>query len=479
VRRAGALLWGILGLAAFLRFAAALRRPLQVDEGYSLHVASLPLGDGLRILRELDVHPPLYLFLLHAWVSVHLPDIAFRLGMAAVGVASVAMLYAIVRLWHGQTAALVAAGCAAVMPSLIFYDAFIRMYAPFDALALASFLILSVLYTTDTIPSLQRRLLWVAWAICCTLLLYTLYLGFIIIATQLLYAAVARREGLMRSLVGAGAAFILWLPQLSTFIFQLPRGGLAFPFYAQHQFAALFELPGQATIAVQTHGGGYVVAWASLLVWLWLVLALAIALPGNARSLCLWLVVPAVLTLLYGVAAHKLLYTDRYYLVFAYGLCATTGIAIARLTAAPRSTWLPGVWVAAGALVVTGLGYAFYPPLYTADWPNVGNLLRARTQSGDVIVFEQGSPLFVLERGDSLDHHPLIVVLRRNDVDAAIRLTKSFRRIWLILFQSGPLDPSGKIVRALATKYQPAGVWEFNRWLPAETATVVLFERHG
>ena len=474
--RARALFLATLGLAALMRVVPALRRPLQVDEAYTLHVAAMPVAQILRTLRDVDVHPPLFHLLLHALSALSIPDIAIRLLMVSLGVACVALLYGIVRMWHGERAALIAAFCTAVMPSLIFYDVTIRMYALFDALALGSFAILSLLYTHDALPVAQRRLLWTAWGLTVTLLWYTQYLGFIVVAAQLLFALAARRDGLVRSLAGAACAFAAWLPQLGTFVHQLPNGGVAFPGYAEHQLSAFYELVGQSTIAVQTHGAAYFVAWTSLIAWLWLGAALVLALPGNGRALPVWLCAPAALTLVYGALAHKLLYVDRYYLLLAFGLCALTGIALDRLYARQRIGSAPA-WVAAAALGAFGCMYAFVPAYYTADWPAVAGLLDARALSGDLIVFDQGSPFFALDRMRALGHHPLIVIFHRADVQGAIRLAHPFRRLWLVLFQSGPVDPDADVLRTLARTYKPAGYWEFVRQLPAESASVVLFQR--
>ncbi len=474
--RASSWLGAILGLAAVLRVGAALRRPLQVDEAYTLHVAAMPTGQILHVLRELDVHPPLFWLALHGLLALHVPDIAIRLLMALFGVACVALLYAIVCVWHGVRAGLVAAGCAALMPSLIYYDVMIRMYGLFDCLTLGSFAILSLLYTRGELAVSSRRLLWTAWAIAIALLLYTQYLGFMVVAAQVLYAGCLRRDGLVRSLAGAGAACALWLPQLNTFWYQLPGGGIAFPFYAQHQLSALYELVGQATIAVQTHGAAYFVGWTSLIAWAWLIAALVVALPGNAKALSVWLCAPAALTLVYGALAHKLLYVDRYYLVLALGLCALTGIAAERLSQTHKVGAAPG-WAAAIALAAFAFLYAFDPAYYPADWPAVAGLFRARAQSHDLMIFDQGSPFFALDRIGALAGHPAIVVFHRRDVQGAVGLAQPFHRIWLVLFQSGPVDPDARILHELASRYRIVGYWEFFRQLPAEGASVVLFSR--
>ncbi len=474
--RAPAFLGAVLLGATVLRVAVALRRPLQVDEGYSLHLAALPVKAGLSAVATLDVHPPLFLLVTHALHSVGVADVGMRIIMAALGVAAVGMFYGIVRAWHGEHVALVAAAFAAFMPSLIFYDSMIRMYAPFDAFAVATFLLLSFLYTRKDLTVAQRRALWCGWALACGAMIQTLYLGFFVIAAQLAYAALMRRDGLARSLVGAAIACLAWLPQLPTFLNQLPRGGLAFPFYAQHQLAALFELPGQATIAVQTHGAGLVVVLASIFAWAWIAISVAAGLRGNGASLALWMGVPALVTLAYSAIAHKLLYTDRYYLLFAYALCALTGVALAR-AAEKRIALGVGCGVVAGAIVgVLGCAYAFDDRLYTADWPGVAQLLGERTQPRDLIVMEQGSPFFVLERGPVLGRHPLVLVFHRGQVGPTLNLVKPFRRVWLLLFQSGPVDPNDDMVVGLEKRYRLAGLWAFERWLPAENASVVLFE---
>jgi uncharacterized membrane protein len=456
-----------------MRVVPAVRRPLQVDEAYALHVAAMPVSQILRVLATLDVHPPLFWLWLHALVGIGAPDLVVRLKMAALGVICVALLAWIVRMWHDESAALIAAFCAAVMPSLIFYDITIRMYALFDCLALASFALLSLLCTRDGLSPFARRVTWCAWTICLALLLYTQYLGFTVIATQLLYTALVRRDALVRSLVGAAVACVLWMPQLATFLQQLPRGGLAFPFYEHHELSALFELAGQATIGVQTHGAAYMSLWTSTLAWLWCVGAAIVGLPGNRRSLAVWLLVPGAITLIYGLLAHKLLFVDRYYLLLTLGLCALTGIAAQRLGA--RSIV---VGTAAGvALAALGALYAFDTDYYTADWPAVAGMLKARAHAGDLMIFDQGSPYFALDRLQALGGHPLILVFRRGDVAESMRLARPFRRVWLVLFQSGPVDPQGQILHELAAAYRPAGYWEYLRRLPAEGASVVLFER--
>jgi hypothetical protein len=482
-RPTGKAFWFILALAALLRGFAAARRPLQVDEAYSLHLARLPLHQALDILARLDVHPPGFLVLTHAMAAVHAPPGAFRFLVAACGVVSIVLLSMIVAAWHGRRAALVAAFVAAVLPVFIFYDTMVRMYAPFDTLALASYAVLGVLYTREGLPVWQRRALWAAWALLAALLVWWLYLGFFVLAAQAAYAAVVRREGLARTLAGMGFALLAWLPQAPVFLRQLPRGGLAFPGYAGHELQAFLLLPGQATIAVQTQGAGVAALGAAIVAWLWVGAALAWGLRGDTwRSLAVWVGAPGLLTLLFGIASHKLLYADRYYLAAAYGLCVMTGIAVDRLAAGVGPSHLRrplqvAAVCAAAMLVAAGLAYAVVPSLYTADWPSVAAILERQAQPGDLIVFEQGSPYWVLHGGAALRGHPLLLLFYRGQAGDALRLARPFRRVWLVLFQWGPVDPDARLLHGLAAADHAVAAWRLRRWLPAETVTLILFAR--
>jgi uncharacterized membrane protein len=472
-------LWAILACAAVLRLVDALRRPLQVDEAYSLHLAALPLAQGMRAVATLDIHPPLFLIVSHALAAIHLPDRGFRVLAALLGVVSVWLCFHVVRAWHGEPAASIAAGLAAFMPSMVFYDTMIRMYAPFDALALATFLALSILYTREDLKPASRRLWWCAWALLCAACIATLYLGFFVIAAQLAYTAIFRRDAGVKAASGAAAAIVLWLPQLPTFIAQLPRGGLAFPFYAQHELATILELPGQATLAPQTIGAGTGPILVAIFVWLWIVCALAFGLRGQARSLGLWLAAPGVLTLAYSLAAHKLLYTDRYYLLSAYALCCLSALAFVRLFEhRPQAARVAGASFAA-VVVVAGCAYAFDPHLYTADWPAVGAVLQANVHAGDLVVMEQGSSFFPLERGPWLDHDPLLLVFHERDVAGAVRLARPYQRVFLVVFQAGPVDPSLALLAGLQHERRPIYLWSFVRGLPAESASVLVFVKRS
>jgi hypothetical protein len=104
-------------------------------------------------------------------------------------------------------------------------------------------------------------------------------------------------------------------------------------------------------------------------------------------------------------------------------------------------------------------------------------VLQANLRQGDIVVMEQGSSFFPLERGPWLDHHPLLLVFHESDVSGAAHLARPFQRVFLVAFQAGPVDPQLALLKGLRHERQLIGLWEFVRALPAESTSVLVFVR--
>ncbi|MCC7019629.1 MAG: hypothetical protein IT332_07735 [Ardenticatenales bacterium] len=130
----------LIGLSA--RVPGIAHQPLQWDEGWSIALARLPVGDALR-LTALDVHPPLYYGLLHVWVgALGTTPLAVRALSVLAAVMAVPLAAAAARAWWPadgrgdegdgarRWAGWVAAVAAAVAPPLVYYAGVGRMYAP-------------------------------------------------------------------------------------------------------------------------------------------------------------------------------------------------------------------------------------------------------------------------------------------------------------------------------------------------------------
>jgi len=462
----------LLGLGAVLRLVEAYRRPLQVDEALTLNLADAPLRDALVYLRTEDVHPPLLTYALHMVEAWHVPDIAVRMAMALIGLASVALLYYLVRLWADVTAASIAAVCAAFMPSLLFYDSWIRMYAPFEFLALGSFVLLSLAVKNPG----GRFALWFAWAICTALMWYTLYLGLVVTAGQLLFVIALRRSSLVYAIGAAGIAALLWLPQLATFVTQLPNGGVAWPWGLAHPLTALLEIPGGATLDPQ-YAGERLRVYAAVVAWSWLALAAFVAWRSSRSTLLPWLLAPSILLVVYSLAFHKALYFERYHLLAADGLAALTGVGVAALWNAKREWAMACAAAALIVLVSFSAAFALVPAFYTASWPSVARIIATATQPQDLVVLEQGSSIHPLQRMGAFANRSALTVFAARDIPIALREIPKHRRVLYVSYQSDPVDPTNAVYTSLAAGRHVAGVWALRRELPAENVDITLFEK--
>ncbi len=471
------LVW-VLALGCALRLVPALRRPLETDEDTSLFVSSLSWHDMLAYLHFRDAHPPLFFGLLHIALGMGWPVWLLRLVMVACAVASLVFLFHIVRLWSTPRAGVVAAAVAAAMPSLVYYDTWIRMYAPFDTLVLVQAWLFSLLLVQAEFTPAARRALWIGWTLAGLAALYTLYLGGFFLAAQLLYAALMRRDALAKSLAGVAVCAAAFAPQLPAVAAQnAAGGGNNLTSFASHELSTLLLLPGQATLAPELEG--WVAVLAACLAWLWVLVTLAPTLRAAPRSFLPWLAAAPLLLVAFCFVTHHVIFLDRYYLILAYALGAWTGVSLMRAPYHARA----GRRVACAGLLALLIPWAALfsldPRFYTADWPGVISDIRARAQPGDLLLLESGIAEWAVLKPRDLREHPVFLVWSANNLEQAWRVARRYRRIWLIAHQSRGVDPGLWLLRQIEGSYRLAYFHLHPRLLPAESVSVGLFVRPG
>jgi uncharacterized membrane protein len=201
----------ILGVLA--RFEAT--SPLWLDEALSVNIASLPLGEITEALRH-DGHPPLYYWLLHAWMEVFgSGDRAVRALSGVIGVATLPLAWWAGRLLGGRRVGYIALALVALSPYAVRYATEARMYSLIMFLVLAGYIAL--------VHVLRGRSRWwvLALAVVAGLLPWTHYWGIYLVAAVLgLLAWTWWREPATRdrsrvAFLGTVAGlvpFALWLP---------------------------------------------------------------------------------------------------------------------------------------------------------------------------------------------------------------------------------------------------------------------------
>ncbi|HEY3737795.1 MAG TPA: glycosyltransferase family 39 protein [Jatrophihabitans sp.] len=250
MRRPQDLRW-VIGCAVLgLAIRIATDRSVWIDEAISVHEASQPYGTMLQLLRDTDVHPPLYFTLL--WGVIHLTgsttEAIVRLPSLVAGVLLVVVAYYAAREFWDRRSARYAAVIMAVGPAAVWYAQDARMYALF------------MLFTTLAAWMVVRVLRHGRWrdvgvfALACGLMLWTQYDTLLVVLTLL--AALGGAAGyrwwrdhrnralLWRSLAASGAIVLMTLPLLPLVLHQY-----------QHT-AGVASVPSQAGQAADTASQG-------------------------------------------------------------------------------------------------------------------------------------------------------------------------------------------------------------------------------
>lgn len=207
-----------------LRFAA--RSDLWLDEALTVNIAKLPFGDIAPWLKH-DGAPPLFYWLLHAWISVFGDsDPSVRALPAVFGLASIPVAYFAGKRIGGPRVGWITVVLIATSPFAIRYSFEVRMYSLVTLLALFAFLALLRLFDRPTV--LRALLLALVVALGMYTNYWAIYLA-IAVGIGLLCIVWRGRDEWRRpawfaigALALAALAFVPWLP---TFLYQSKHTG--------------------------------------------------------------------------------------------------------------------------------------------------------------------------------------------------------------------------------------------------------------
>lgn len=426
-----------------------------LDEATSIWLAGMPLREMVP-WTAVDIHPPLYYAVLHAWLVLGEGEAQTRLFSALCGVASVAVLYMIVWRLAGTWTAIAAAALLATSPLHVWYSQQVRMYALLTLLALVS----SYCMLRAVLDG--RRWAWPAYGIFAVAMLYTHYYAFFVLLFQNVFAlyllwrrcispAIWRRWLAAQAL--AALAFLPWLP---TMIRQVQSGGGG--------WVARTGEPGVdslvATVINYTLGSDlrWYAPWLRRVAY---VLFGGLAVAGVlsawrtrrggllvAFGLC-YLVAPLGVAWL--VSQVKPLYSVRYLLPFLpayYILIGQGATALPRLAGAVGR--VASFIVVALALAIGCVGVAG-SALHEQedDWRGVAQHILAAARSDDIVLFVPGwneKPFAYYARGRVATEGDTPIPIAAEAVPALVTNVAAGRqRLWLVYAEGHYADPSGSL----------------------------------
>ncbi len=211
----------ILGLGGLLLIGLAIRLyksgepSLWFDELWSVYLTRLPLDEMLRLVSQLDVHPPLYYILLRGVAAFGQSELTFRLSSTIFDLAALLPLYLLARKLAGQRAAWIACSLFTVSSLHVIYAQNVRMYTLQATLFLCSYALLWRLLTEERPP----RWVYLAYVLVSAPTLYLNNFAALLLANQgvvLLVVSRTRRSFIRMGILWAivGLIYLPWFAAL-------------------------------------------------------------------------------------------------------------------------------------------------------------------------------------------------------------------------------------------------------------------------
>lgn len=218
----------ILILSAFLRFAGIGTRPFDGDEGVILKVVYNSWGDLITQATK-DVHPPLFHILLKPfldWFGIY--QWSGRLLPALLGIVLIYLVYQLSRKLFNKSnlLAVTSAFFIAISSYLIYPSQEIRMYMLFAVLVTISYYFFWILVSGRKVKETIWSKYSLGYILSSTLMIYTQYIGFVILFSQLCYIifACCKSKDFFKKIIEWFvywlSVIILFLPQIKTLLLQ-------------------------------------------------------------------------------------------------------------------------------------------------------------------------------------------------------------------------------------------------------------------
>jgi hypothetical protein len=316
------------------------------DELFSLYSARMGWVDMIRRLITDGAQAPVFYVLLKGWIAVGGESVLWlRLLPVVISIITLPPFFLLCRALNLRPAEVaLALLLISVNGYLIYYAQEIRPYSLLVLMTVCS-LWLFVRFFKSTDGGKSHL---VALVIVNTLLVYTHYFGWLVIATELLFLGVKKRQRLLPFAVTVGFTAVLFAPWAYAAILRFktrPRGvGQTLGWIPQPRgshllsFVTLFtgqpHFPGSRYLGLILFGG-------PVLLWTWHVLSHRDSAQELLRSTIFWLLsllsfLPVVIAFVWSQVSEDSVWVDRYLIIIAVPLILLVSIAFLAI----RPNWL-------------------------------------------------------------------------------------------------------------------------------------------
>jgi mannosyltransferase len=389
-------LLAILALALILRLISIHTHPLWYDEAFAvlfsekgvsamLYGTLAPVDGGAA-----DIHPLLYYITLNIWMDFFgQTAIILRLWSVILGLGTISFVYLIGRDLFSKQTGLASALIVAIAPFHVQYSQEIRMYS-----------LLGLLLTSATWCFLQARQSdskrwWVAFGVLAGLAMHTQQLAaFYLVAIGLVPFIARRRSHIMGVILGAGIAFVVYLPWLVNIPGQLQKVNSYYWIAPPDGLKLLITLRSFLSVQLDIPPPASMIAFVgAIFLFLFLMIQLVIYVRKPRRKtesdnhriyFVLWLF-GAPITLMWLVSQVQPVYLERALLPSALMLYIALGWLFTR-SGLPNS--ISGILIIVGlVLSAVGLNYQYtWATFPNSPFEQAVNTIDANGDEADVIV---------------------------------------------------------------------------------------------
>jgi mannosyltransferase len=470
-RRASWWLWAIVAVGALSRLIALGHKGFWLDEIASVVITRLPAPAFWSMLWHAEGNMALYYVLLRPWLFFGVGEASVRVLSAAIGIASIPLMYALGKRLFGGATARIATLFFALNACAIWVSQEARGY---------SLLVLAVVASTYLFVRFIERptiALACAYGVVTGLTLYSHYFGMFVPAAHAISLAAlpaGRRPwkelAVAGSLIALAAAPVLWMIHIQDIghITWVERPSLL-EFYRLGVYLAA--------------GSGKVLGVLLLLLDLALIALFLRSLKtlwrDRAQDLRFWqyalvascLLTPVIITLM--VSAARPIFYHRFLII---GL-----LAWVLMTAAGAEGIRSRTWRAAAVVGVCALSLASAITSYSRvqeDWRGVTRYLIAEAHPEDRVLYYHREGSFAVENyrnwlpGGSAARLQGIAVSANNDAWA--NQINGAGRVWLVLYRAKPDDPLVRVIDANLRKR-----YSVEQEVPFRAVTIIEYRPHG
>lgn len=376
----------ILLIGAIARLIHITKADIWHDEGYTMMLIPHNMIDIIERTAR-DVHPPLYYLVAHVWQGMFgTSELAIRSLSAVFSLATVILVYLLVRRLFSEGTARLAALFVALGPFVVRYSEEARMYG------MAAFFVVLATYLIVRIAAKQTASLkiWLLYGLVLAAGLYTHYYTLFIVPVHIIYLAWSR--GGIKPLIidknwwiGNSLGALLFLPWVPTILAQTSRvqAGFWIPPVTIETGPNTFM---QFLAFLPSHAFAGWISGALLTLFTLGIIHVYVTRKNLRRQiglLTLWLVIPLAVIMIISMA--RPVYQDRYFIYCAVAMYILMAVIVTR-----------GVWFTkrpiAQYLAVIVICGTFLGGIYSVgqsanhQMGTVGQYVTNNYQKGDVIV---------------------------------------------------------------------------------------------